>query len=154
MVVLPGILAVEHQRDQRAPVGGALADRLDAGGQVEPGVARVPVVVGEADGVGQGMVAEDGAHAAAVPVDAVGLVEDLLPPPVVLGRRAAEFRLEGAVENLLVGRQPAEALPDDQRDEVFGYRTFRRPEPGRQASKDLAVELDRAGELQGGVVRA
>ena len=144
--VLPGVLAVEDDRDERLSPAGAVA--VAPAGLDEPRHEVVgrrfgrPAGVGEADEIRQHVIAERardpraaGPHAGRR-VEALGLLD-------VSVAVARERHAERARENQLVGRHPREARRGDERHHRVRHGAFRRPQPHRPAAEQPLVARGR-----------
>jgi len=129
--MLPGILSVERQGDERLGLGVG-----DARDEVLGGLARVALRVAEADAVGQLAIAEEDGDG----VVGAGQVR-VVVRGIAVGQRAAQLQL-AALEHSLVGRAPAHSAGGEEIDDFGRHRAFRRPHPVR----DLAERGPRALE--------
>ncbi|MNS75430.1 hypothetical protein D3C72_1089520 [compost metagenome] len=146
-VVLPGVLAVEDDRDQPRALGGLGGDRLELAEQIfGPGLAG-HLAVAEADVVGELAVAEQDRRAVG---DLVRLVEQVGP-----GHRLAltQWRLERSREHLLVGRDPADAGLLEERRDGLGDGALARPHAPRRTAEEALVVLDGGVHVELGVFR-
>ena len=154
--VLPGVLAVEDDGDERyAPVGtlGVATPRFD-----EPpdevsgrGLGR-PRRVGEADEVGECVIAEHAGDLVLPRPYTVRTVENLRLLQVTIPV-ARQRGTDTAREDQLVGRHPLQACIIRERNHRVRHRPFRWPEPTRRLAKDAGVVLDRPPQLLRGIFR-
>ena len=150
-VILPGIFAVENQRQcQRAARVHAFDDNADAPIEVLGGVGGVHAAIDEADQIGKIMISKDAGDFASAETDAQRRVEaiGIRRNPFAV---AAKADIQGATENAFIAREPAEAEFGGDGERLVGNRSLRRPQPhGRRSEKPFVIRAG-ADELLAGI---
>src|SRR5205807_2510364 len=84
--------------------------------------------------------------------DLPGAIEPLRMPDVAPAV-AADQALSRAAQDLLVGRDPADAVLGQQRDHRLADRALARPHPPRAPAEAGGMAVDGAADLDGGILR-
>ena len=141
-IMLPRVLSIERQRDERFGLGVG-----DARDEILGRLARIALRVAEADAVGQLAIAEEDGHGVIGP-GAVGVVVRR----VAVGQRGAELQLT-ALEHSLIGRAPAHAAGGEEVDDFRRHRAFRGPHSLRDLAERRPRPLEAAHHLLARVMR-
>ncbi len=139
-IVLPAILAVEDDADQRPArrCWTALADVAQVPHEIVRGRIRLAALVVEADHVAQGVIAEDDAQLVLALAHLVGPIQAVGVADVALAV-AADEALRRVAEDLLVGGDPADAVLGQQRHHRLADATLGRPHAAAAACRRCCV---------------
>ena len=151
-VVFPAVLAVEDDRDERRRVVPAgVADGVQLAQEVGRGDRPGTALVVEPDLVRHRMVAEDDRQLRFALAHLPGAVEQLgmadVAPAV-----AADLAAGRAAQDLLVGGDPLDAVPGQQRDQGLADRALAGPHAPWRRSEAPQVAFDGAADVDLGVL--
>jgi hypothetical protein len=148
--VLPRVLAVEDDGDERILDAGVIADPGKPPHEVVDAGVRVPVVV-EAEEIGEPVVPEDDRDLRGAVPRAPRSIEER-PVEHVPVAVAPERAAERVREDLLVRGHVPDAVPGEDRDDLLRDGPLRRPHTPWRPAEEPLMERDRALHLFDGVI--
>ena len=114
-----------------------MGDGLQTAAEIRHRRSRLIPGIGKAHRIGEVTIPEQDSEVPAFDLHPVGLVEVLVPPPVV----------QGAREDPFVGGSPTEAQFRENRNQLGTHRAFGGPEPQRTPAEEPLVKAKRLPEL-------
>ena len=150
-VVFPAVLAVQDDADQgRLGAVDRLADVVQVPHEILGRGHRLAALVVEADGIAEGVVAEDNGQLALALAHPVGAVHALGVDDVAVAV-AADEALRRVAEDLLVGGDPLDAVLDQERNHRLADAALGGPHADRRLAEQVGVLRDRPADVHRGV---
>ncbi len=152
-VILPAVFAVQDDRYQgRRVLPARVADRVQLTDEIVGRHRPRTSLVMKPDLVRHRMVTEDDRQLVIRFTDLPGAIEQFRVTHVT-SAVATNLAIGRATQDLLIGRDPLDALRRQERDHRLRDRPLTRPHAARALTKVLGVTFDGAADMDQGIVR-